>query len=494
MQDDSTPSPETRDATRDSQRLAASLQPGVILVFSGASAKLLPFAVGGSPFPIGRERLAGAVKEDERISRIHAEIERRPSGWVVRDLQSRNGTFVDGERIEGEVVVHSPRVIRAGDTLFVPSDDIGNAYPSAVPGTVVGSKLRAAMEDVDRAASSCETLLILGESGTGKELAARRFHARGPHAAGPFVAINWRRHSREGLAERLLFGAKRGAYSGATADAAGHVQAADSGVLFLDEGGELDLLVQAKLLRFLRDARGGPSRRASHGSRISTRICIATHRDLRAAVADGRFRADLYHRIAPPEVTLPPLRERLDEITEHVVAAIAQATPELAPQCRLIEACLLRPWPGNVRELRKQLQDAALRAAGKGADRVRLEHLSTAAGTALAATPAPDAARGLEPRAAFKEPREYVRWSSSITVGAIESALADAKGNVSAAARKLGMSRAQIYREMLRLSVAGDGRRGDRRLAGRERAQKGSSAAHRSPTHVVRVKSSPFDV
>src|SRR5262249_45502608 len=107
---------------------------------------------------------------------------------------------------------------------------------------------------------------------------------------------------------------------------------------------------------------------------------VATHRDLRAAVADGRFRADLYHRVALPEVVLPPLRARFDEIPFHIAAEIARASPRLFAHAALVEACLLRPWPGNVRELRRAIQSAASLALAESAERVRPEHLAESAG------------------------------------------------------------------------------------------------------------------
>ena len=453
---------ETEDGTKRSARGSGPVRPGVVLVHSGVTALFRPFAFAedGSVFVSGRAGPAGSVVADRRLSREHAEISCSRAGWRVRDLSSRNGTFVDGVRVEGEVVVPSPRVIRTGDTVFIPCIDIGTVvYPADEEGApVVGTELRAAFDDVDRAASGSETLLVLGESGTGKELAAHRFHERGPNARGPFIAVNCAAIPA-GLAERLLFGAKRGAYSGSAVDSIGHLQAADEGVLFLDEVGELDLQVQAKLLRVLETREVVPLG-ASHGVRVKTRICAATHEDLRAAVAERRFRGDLYHRLAPPEVVLPPLRERLDEIAQHVVAAIKGAVPALAPQAELVEACILRHWPGNVRELRKQLHDAALKASTAGDDRVRLEHLSATAGRPLARAPSEPAPKGSDsPPARGSEkppeaaPREYVKWSKSITREVLERVLAEHSWNASAAARALGMPRQQIYREMTRLSV-----------------------------------------
>jgi transcriptional regulator with GAF, ATPase, and Fis domain len=445
---------ETEDGTKKSSRAPSTVRPGLVLVHSGLTPLFRPFAFAedGSAFLSGRAGPAGSVVADRRLSRDHAEIAFGPAGWRVRDLASRNGTFVDGVRVEGEVVVASPRVIRTGDTVFVPCTDVDKvSYPADPGGAIVGTELRVAFDDVDRAASGSDTLLILGESGTGKELAARRFHERGPHSRGPFVAVNCAAIPA-GLAERLLFGAKRGAYSGSAVDSTGHLQEADAGVLFLDEIGELDLQVQAKLLRVLETREVVPLG-ASHGTKVKTRICAATHQDLRGAVAERRFRGDLYHRLAPPEVVLPPLRARLDEIAQHVVAAVATAAPGLAPQAELIEACLLRDWPGNVRELRKQIHDAALKAAAAVDDRVRLSHLPASAGRPLAPATASAAEPLKAPSSEEAGPREYVKWSKSMTRGLLEKTLIEHSWNASAAARALGMPRQQIYREMSRFSI-----------------------------------------
>jgi transcriptional regulator with GAF, ATPase, and Fis domain len=292
---------------------------------------------------------------------------------------------------------------------------------------------------------------LRGETGTGKELAARTFHSYGPHAKGPLVAVNCAAIP-EGLAERLLFGAKKGAYSGAAEDAVGHIAAADGGVLFLDEVGELDLNVQAKLLRALETREVVPLG-ATSGKRVSVRVCVAPHRDLRAHVATGQVRADLYHRLAPPEVVLPALRERLDEIARHVVAEVA--TRGLTAHARLVEACLLRPWPGNVRELRKEIRHATARALADAEQRVRLEHMSEAAGRSFElddTLPEQDSS----PTPAAQEPpkrRSYIRWSQSMTRERIQQALADCSGNVAHAAKSLGMHRTQLYREMARFAL-----------------------------------------
>jgi transcriptional regulator with PAS, ATPase and Fis domain len=317
---------------------------------------------------------------------------------------------------------------------------------------VVGSRLRRALDAITHAARTGSTLVIQGESGAGKEVAARTFHAQGPHARGPFVGVNCAAIP-EGLAERLLFGAKRGAYSGAATNAVGHVQAAHGGVLFLDEIGDLDAHVQAKLLRALETREVVPLG-DSIGQPVDVRVCVATQKPLRAIVAEGRFRADLYYRLAPPEVALPPLRERLDEIPRHLALEIASVSPALSPHVRLVEGCMLKAWPGNVRELRKEAHHAATRALADGSERVRFEHLSETAGCAFRppehAAETRDAPSSLPAR---EGKRSYIRRGETFTREHIERAILEAAGNVATASRALGIHRAQLYREMARFNV-----------------------------------------
>ena len=287
--------------------------------------------------------------------------------------------------------------------------------------------------------------MVLGESGAGKELAARAFHEarHGSAAAAPFVAVNCAAIP-EGLAERLLFGARKGAYSGAASDAEGYIQAADRGTLFLDEIAELDPLVQAKLLRVLETREVLPLG-ASRPKRVEIGICAASHRRLRDEVAAGRFREDLYFRIGRPEVQIPPLRERLDEIPWFVARELRRVSPELSASVTFVERCALRPWPGNVRELQRELARAAHRALEAQAQVVEPEHLLDEAGMAV--------------RASSSAPRPGLsRWSEE----EIRRALADHAGNVRATARALDVHRNQLRRWLDKHGPAvapnGDGR------------------------------------
>jgi transcriptional regulator with PAS, ATPase and Fis domain len=444
---------ETAEDTPDASGTGAPARPGVVVAFSGTAAMSLALPIDDEPLQIGRAEQDESLLPDERLSRNHCSIAVSPAGWVIRDLGSRNGTFVDGEPVSGEVVAMCPRIIRAANTIVLPYRDISAFRAVAVEdGIVVGRRMHDALAAVDRAATG-DTLLVTGESGTGKELAARRFHVRGPNARGPFVAVNCATIP-EGLAERLLFGAKKGAYSGATSDVIGHVRAADGGVLFLDEGGELDLQVQAKLLRVI-ETREVIALGATTPTTVGVRVCVATHVQLRRAVAEGRFRADLYHRIAPPEVTLAALRDRLDEMAHHIVAevaAVAGPSGGLFPQAKLVEACMLRPWSGNVRELRRHIHDAASRAMAEKADRVRLEHLAPSAGLSMAP---PSSRRAM----ADIGVRPYVPRAQQLTRETVERALVDNAGNVSRAARSLGLPRTQMYREIERHALGKPGKR-----------------------------------
>ncbi len=244
---------------------------------------------------LGRELATATGKlelDDGRASRIHAEVRWAGDGWRVRDLGSHNGTFVDGRKVEGEGAAADGALVRIGATLFWLVADGAAAVDDGVAverGVVIGLRSRLTDDTIRRAATS-PTLLILGESGTGKERLARAYHQAGPRAGGPFVPVNCAAIP-EAIAERVLFGSKKGAYSGAD-DAPGYVSAAHGGTLFLDELGELDLALQAKLLRVLETREVWPVG-ATRGVPVDCGLVAATHRELRAAVAAGRFREDL---------------------------------------------------------------------------------------------------------------------------------------------------------------------------------------------------------
>ncbi len=425
----------TNNQETDERGNGGAPQPGLVLVYSRDKARLVPHTLQSNGLNVvGRNDFANAVQDDDRVSRQHVAVRVLEEGFEVSDPGSRNGTFVDGVRLEAPIVVKEGAVIRLGRSLSILVADLRPFNPprSLEEGdAIVGPRLRVAWEELRAIGRDAEHVLVLGESGSGKERAAAVFHEAG-EKRGPFIAVNCATIPL-GVAERLLFGARRGAYSGADKDAVGYLQAADGGTLFLDEIAELDLEVQAKLLRAL-EAREILPLGASHPIRVNVRICAATHTDLRTLVSRGRFREDLYFRLGRPSVRLPPLRERKEEIPW----LIARELGSLRPRVELVEACLIRPWPGNIRELRSELRQAALRAKQRERDEVTSSDLDEVAGTSFETQ---DAAAGEKPQELVVRHR-----AASPEDERIRAALAEAKGNVTSAARALGMHRTQLRR------------------------------------------------
>ena len=276
-----------------------------------------------------------------------------------------------------------------------------------------------------RVASTDTTVLLRGESGTGKEIVAHFVHTESPRRNGPFVAINCGALP-ETLFESELFGFERGAFTGAQQAKPGQLELASGGVLFLDEVTELPLTAQVKLLRVLQErefTRLGGTRLI----KTNVRVVAATNQDVKTAVEQGRFREDLYYRINVFDISLPPLRERGADIVllaRHFLKILAPthclSEPELAADA---EATLLAyHWPGNVRELRNVIERATILCDGEA---IRPEHLSLTNSHNAPALVSTDL-QGLERQA-------------------IEQALRESAGNKAKAARRLGISRTQLY-------------------------------------------------
>jgi len=286
-------------------------------------------------------------------------------------------------------------------------------------------RLRAQVERVARVNAP---VLISGESGSGKELTAQSIHALSERAAAPFVPINCGAIA-PALIQSELFGHERGAFTGATRGKAGLIESAHGGTLFLDEIGDLPRDLQANLLRFLQEktiCRLGSTRSIP----VDVRVVAATHVQLQRAVAEGNFREDLYYRLAVLPVTVPPLRERRDDVValaEHVFRLHAdERSPRLTGfSSRAIAAMLDHDWPGNVRELNNRVRRALVMADGR---LVTPHDLGLEAGTTLLAPAALDDARARTERLAL---RECLQRSGQ---------------NVSRAARDLGISRTTMYR------------------------------------------------
>ena len=290
-----------------------------------------------------------------------------------------------------------------------------------------------------RAAQTDATVLLLGETGTGKELLAHAIHAASARAERPFVGVNLAAVP-ETLLEAEFFGVAPGAYTGADRKGRdGKFKLADRGTLFLDEAGDMPLALQAKLLRALQDQEVEPLG-SNKVIKVDVRVIAATSRDLKAMVAGGRFREDLYYRLNVLPVRLPPLRDRLSDLealAENLLESIAARTGmpqrELTPSA--LAALAAHPWPGNIRELRNALEQAAMLT-----DRPRLE--------------AEDFAQVLPAPAARSEPRKtgplrpLPQLIEELERTSIQSALAATGGNKVSAARLLGISRATLYEKL----------------------------------------------
>ena len=291
---------------------------------------------------------------DPTVSRVHAEIEPRDEGIWIRDLNSRNGTYVEGVRVESACVQHG-FTIRVGSTDVLVNYQNAEAkpieaWPSERFGPLVGQSqiMRELFATLARLSPLECCIMIQGETGTGKELVARAIHLASIRSGGPFVVVDCAALS-ESLIEAELFGHAKGAFTGAHAMRVGAIEAADGGTVFLDEIGELPIGMQPKLLRVLESSTVRRIGESKHRS-VNVRFVTATHRDLLSMVNRGEFREDLYFRLAVVPVRVPSVRERVDDI-ELLLHHFSEGQTEwLTPAVlRVLEN---RPWRGNVRELR----------------------------------------------------------------------------------------------------------------------------------------------
>jgi transcriptional regulator with PAS, ATPase and Fis domain len=388
----------------------------------------------GSRARFGRGADVDVALDDPKLSRHHATITRAGVIVEIRDEGSRNGTFVNGARVEA-AMLRPGDIVRIGDTLL----ELGNGPARAATGepTLVGTApaFLAAVELAHQVAPSDMPVLILGETGTGKELLAHRVHGRSGRT-GSFVAINCAALPDE-LVEATLFGHKKGAFTGATGDSPGLFLEARGGTLFLDEIGELAVAHQAKLLRAL-DTREiipvGGTRRVH----ADARVIAATNIDLPRRIADGGFRADLYARLAGAVIHLPPLRGRRGDILDLAERFLAEAGP---PGRRLstgaAERLLLHPWPRNIRELRTAMRRLGLTLGDRA--EARRADLET-----VLEVPVP---------VPISRSREGGRLPGMPLREELVALMAGLRGNVSQLAEHYGKDAKQIYRWLKRYQL-----------------------------------------
>jgi len=312
---------------------------------------------------IGRGPQADLVIDDEAVSRIHCEIVWENDSLVLRDLGSKNGTWLAGIRVR-EVCLPAEARIGIGDAEvafgMVSGVEELRLHPDSRFGRLIGESnvMRAVFDRLARIAARDTTLLLEGESGTGKELAAEAVHEASVRRDGPFVVVDCGSIPRT-LLEAELFGHERGAYTGASQARPGAFVRANGGTIFLDEVGELDIDLQPRLLRVLERREVKPIGGAQPIN-VDVRIIAATNRDLRRDVNRGAFREDLYYRLAVACVRLPPLRERVNDIPILVKNFLEEHSRrdavEYALEDGVAQRLMMRPWPGNVRELRNVVE------------------------------------------------------------------------------------------------------------------------------------------
>jgi two-component system response regulator HydG len=298
------------------------------------------------------------------------------------------------------------------------------------------------LELVSRVGPSQASVLLLGESGTGKELVAQAVHEASPRAAHPLVVVDCA-SLPETLFESELFGHERGAFTGANTSKPGLVEAASGGTLFLDEVGDIPLPMQVKLLRLLES---GTYRRVGSTElrRTDVRVVAATHRDLKAMVADGRFREDLYYRLSTFPIALPPLRERAEDIPLLAVALLARVAPQrrMSLSKNALAVLQRQAFPGNVRELRNVLERAALLADGTSIEPVHVER-------ALGSDEPAAGRRVSGPEVRIDRPASAPDGSlRSVERAALQAQLQSHRGSRAELAQKLGISERSLYRKL----------------------------------------------
>jgi two-component system response regulator HydG len=372
----------------------------------------VPCDQAGESCPLARSRASG---QRERVLHLH----HTPQGEAYVDIEL--------------VPLHDAAGAQAWFVEKMEPLRVAQGVPAAQGLIGRSAPFQQMLALVARVAPSQAAVLLLGESGTGKELVARAVHEASARAARPLVVVDCA-SLPETLFESELFGHEKGAFTGAHAARPGLVEAASGGTLFLDEVGDIPLPMQVKLLRLLES---GTYRRVGSAEprRADIRVVAATHRDLGALIAQGRFREDLYYRLSTFPIALPPLRERQADIALLALALLARVAP--ARRLRLAPAALRRleahRFPGNVRELRNLLERAALLTDGDEIDAAAIERALAAGAQALPAGSAPT------PAAAPLRQAE---------LDALRAALAAHRGSREELARSLGVSLRTLYRKL----------------------------------------------
>jgi len=399
---------------------------------------------------MGTHRSNDVVLTDPMVSRFHCELHVDAKSARIVDLGSKNGTFIDGIRIRDAYLKHGS-LIRLGQSVLRfqlggQTHAIGLS-PKTEFGTLVGHSIamRAMFDTLERASLSDATILLEGETGTGKGIIAESIHDSSPRKGKPFCVVDCAALPAN-LLESELFGHERGAFTGAFARREGAFESADEGTIFLDEVGELPLDLQPKLLRVLEERQ---IRRVGANTvhQVNVRVIAATNRDLRTEVNEGRFRSDLYFRLALIRVRVPALREHLDDIpllVDRFLGASRNASPEIAASLRtqdFVTSLQRASWPGNVRELRNHLESCLVL-------RQVLPYGEPAQSVAPAAK---GAGKPIDATLPYHQARlvSQVAWEAEY----LRALLKLHEENIEQAAKAAGISRAYIYRLLSRHGI-----------------------------------------
>lgn len=319
---------------------------------------------------VGKREDNDLVLTDTTVSRNHLEIKYQQDSFLLRDLESTNGTFVNGTRIREAYLAPGDRIKLGNTTLeFVAYDEKVSIEPSARDtfGTMVGrsTKMRQIFSILEKISPTHATVIIEGETGTGKELVARAIHENSQRKGKTFVVFDCSAVAPN-LIESELFGHERGSFTGAVKSRRGAFEEANGGTIFLDEIGELTLDLQPKLLRAL-EQREIKRVGSSTPVKIDVRVICATNRNLRKEIDEGRFREDLYYRLSVVKISLPSLRERMEDIPPIIERFLQTGKYNLLPDGKIkvtkvdddaLKVLSRYEWPGNVRELSNVIERA----------------------------------------------------------------------------------------------------------------------------------------
>jgi len=419
--------------------------------------------VGTDPVIVGRNAACQIVLDDSKVSAVHAEFVATPMGVRLRDLGSRNGTWVGGVRV-GDAYLSTNTKLRLGESelhfeALRPEKVSIPTIPQFGPLVGQGATMRAIFDRLAKIAPTDLTVLIQGETGTGKELVAQAIHGASNRAKKPFVVVDCGSIPPT-LAEATLFGHERGAFTGAVDKRLSPFEEASGGTIFLDELGELPLEVQPKLLRALAERRvksvGGSIYRD-----LDVRVLAATRRDLVRAVNAGTFRSDLYFRVAQVKIEMMSLRSRLEDLPILVRKMLKDLGDEGAydrVSTMTLERLMRHDWPGNVRELRNAVQVAFALATEDEEIDIAAHLGALSESPAATATGSGNIAISFRGRPFQEAKRDVLARFERDYFAALAD---DAKGNVSEMARRAGMERAHVRAYLRRHGIGAKNDTGD---------------------------------